>query len=237
MLRSKTKILNSVVVALLGAGMMGCESDRIARNDSDLSRDQMDADAIVAGYREAPRDDTGILTEPKANQVIAISQPATECKTWLTVNSDSFQHNQTIPDRFTAAGKGLSPDLEWSKVPEGTRSFAIIVEDADAAENGPFTHWVVYNLPGNLTRLQDSVEPEGELYDYNDALQGTNSMGTIGYVGPMKPNARDHSYYFQVFALDSTLDLGPGATKDQVIKAMDGHVLAKGLIMGVLPAK
>lgn len=234
MLRSKTRIINAVAVALLGAGMIGCESERIARVDSQIgNKNEMEADAIVASYR-----DETVSREADVNKVIAISQPATESKTWLTVNSDSFKHNGQIPQRFTAANQSLSPDLEWSNAPQGTKSFVVIAEDPDEInKDGPFVHWIVYNIPGNTTQLQDSIESEGELYDYGHAMQGSNSMGTIGYVGPMKPNAGDHHYYFQVFALDSTLNLGPGANKQEVLKAMDGHVVAKGLIMGVLPAK
>jgi Raf kinase inhibitor-like YbhB/YbcL family protein len=155
----------------------------------------------------------------------------------VTFESPAFAHGDEIPHANTDYGDGVSPALTWNAVPEGTRSFAIVVEDPDARQNPPFVHWLLYNLPGDMRELPKSIPPDSPLTEFGGALQGRASNGTIGYFGPRPPTQDEpHHYHFEVFCLDSYLDLGSGADRDQLIKAMAGHVLAKGELVGLYEA-
>lgn len=150
----------------------------------------------------------------------------------LTVTT-GFDAGQAIPAPYSADGDNASPPLQWDGAPEGTRSFVLIMDDPDAAEPKPFNHWVVYDLPASVTALREGL-PTDPLLPDPEAMQGTNDTGATGYFGP-KPPVGDppHNYHIQLFALDvPTLNLNPGATRDQVLSAMRGHVLAKGEIVG-----
>lgn len=145
-----------------------------------------------------------------------------------------FERNGTIPLAHVADGDNASPKLDWGRAPEGTKSFVVISDDPDAAQPKPFVHWVLYDVPASVTALREGLSTEPILQDPKDAKQGVNSMGSIGYTGP-KPPVGDpaHHYHFQVFALDiETLGLDPGATREDVLARMKGHVLAKGEIVG-----
>lgn len=136
--------------------------------------------------------------------------------------------NQNIPRHYTCDGENVSPPLAWGDVPEGTKSLALIADDPDAP-GGTFTHWVLYNLPPHLRELPEDVRRDETLP--NGAMQGTNSFRKIGYGGPCPPGGT-HRYYFKLYALDTELDLAPGATKERLLDAMRGHVLAETEVMG-----
>lgn len=147
------------------------------------------------------------------------------------LHSSVFAHNQSIPVKFTCDGKDISPPLEWNAPPEGTRSLALICDDPDAPV-GTWVHWVVYNLPAETRSLPEGASarlPKG-------ALDGKNSWSRIGYGGPCPPGGT-HRYFFKLYALDAVLDLKTGATKDQLIKAMQGHNLGQAETMGVYARK
>jgi Raf kinase inhibitor-like YbhB/YbcL family protein len=146
----------------------------------------------------------------------------------------SFENEASIPLAHTADGDNASPPLSWSGAPDGTRSFVVIVDDPDAAQPKPFVHWIVYDLPATVTSLREGLPTEPVLPHPEGTMQGTNSRGATGYFGP-KPPVGDpaHAYHVQVFALDvPSLDLDPGAKREAVIAAMEGHVLATGTIIG-----
>ena len=146
----------------------------------------------------------------------------------IKVTSPAFAEGEMIPAEYTADGRNISPPLEWSDAPEGTKSIALINDDPDAPM-GTWVHWVVYNLPADVTSLEENVLPEETLS--NGAMQGTTDFGRIGYGGPAPPSGT-HRYFFKVYALDTMLDLAAGATKGRVESAMAGHVLAEGQLMG-----
>jgi Raf kinase inhibitor-like YbhB/YbcL family protein len=147
----------------------------------------------------------------------------------IKVTSPAFAEGEMIPAEYTADGRNISPPLEWSPGPEGTKSFALINDDPDAPM-GTWVHWVVYNIGPDVTSLEENVLPEEILT--NGAMQGTTDFGRIGYGGPAPPSGT-HRYFFKVYALDTMLDdLPTGATKSQVEQAMNGHVLAEGQLMG-----
>jgi Raf kinase inhibitor-like YbhB/YbcL family protein len=146
----------------------------------------------------------------------------------MQVTSTAFKEGDTIPRDYTGDGKNVSPPLSWTGAPDDTRSFALICDDPDAPR-GPWVHWVFFNLPPDLHALVEAtardVHPGG-------AIQGTNDFKKVGYDGPSPPPGKPHRYYFRVYALGKLLELPPGATRQQVVAAMEGHILASGQLMG-----
>ena len=156
----------------------------------------------------------------------------------LQVESPAFTDGDGIPQTYTDYGDGVSPALTWDNVPKDTRSFAVVVEDPDVRQRAPFVHWLIYNLPGEMRELPESIPPDSPLTEFGGARQGRTSNGTIGYFGPRPPTQDGaHHYHFQVFCLDSYVDLESGADREQLIKAMAGHVLAKGELVGTYEAE
>ena len=148
---------------------------------------------------------------------------ATEVNMSLQITSNAFANGQSIPVKYSCKGNNISPDLAWSEPPAGTQSFALIVDDPDAPM-GTWVHWVLYNLPASTRSLQENTNSTG-------MSTGKNSSGNMHYDGPCPPSGT-HRYYFKLYALDTNLNLSPGATKEQVLNAMQGHVLAQGELMG-----
>ena len=144
------------------------------------------------------------------------------------LTSSAFEHEETIPDKYGCDEDNVPPALSWSEPPADTESFVLIFDDPDAP-GGTFTHWVIFNLPADTHDL-----PEGLVSNQNlpgEAKLGENSRGLTGYAGPCPPG-ETHRYFFRLYALDTTLDLSLGATRDEVEAAMEGHVLADGELMG-----
>jgi len=146
----------------------------------------------------------------------------------MEIKSPAFEQEGMIPERYTCDGANVSPSLEWASAPEGTKSFALIYDDPDAPM-GTWVHWVVYDLPESITKLPENIPPERILS--GGGKQGTNDFRKIGYGGPCPPSGT-HRYYFKLYALDTTVNLDPGATKDQLLKAMKGHILSEAQFMG-----
>ncbi|MDH4201922.1 MAG: YbhB/YbcL family Raf kinase inhibitor-like protein [Phycisphaerae bacterium] len=151
-----------------------------------------------------------------------------ESKMDLTVTSTAFEDGQMIPSKYTADGQDISPPLAWQGAPDGTKSIALINDDPDAPM-GTWVHWLVWNIPPDATGLDEDTPPDAELAD--GSRQGTADFGRTGYGGPAPPSGV-HRYFFKVYALDTMLDLPAGATKPQLEKAMAGHILAQGQLMG-----
>jgi len=158
----------------------------------------------------------------------------------IDISSPAFEHNGRIPVEYTADGDNVSPAIRWGEVPGGTRSIALICEDPDAptgtggrsARQGKpaFVHWVIFNTPADKRGYPRGVPTSGKLSD--GSVQGSNDFGKIGYGGPAPPRGPAHRYFFTVYALDTTLDLQPGATCEQLVDAMQGHILAEGELIG-----
>jgi len=147
----------------------------------------------------------------------------------IQITSAAFADGQPIPAKYTADGSDISPPLAWTNAPAGTKSFALIVDDPDAPA-GTWVHWVIYNLPPTATMLAENTPQSPQLPD--GSSQGLNSFKKTGFNGPAPPPGKAHRYFFKIYALDATLDLKPGATKGDLLKAMDGHVLAQGRLTG-----
>jgi Raf kinase inhibitor-like YbhB/YbcL family protein len=148
----------------------------------------------------------------------------------LKLTSPSFRHDGPIPEQHTCDGADTPPPLEWSGAPQGTKSFALIVDDPDApdpkAPQRTYVHWVLYDIPASVNTLVDTGAglPEG-------AREGTNDFKRRGYGGPCPPVGR-HRYFFKLYALEAKLGDKGAMTKAQLEKAMDGHVLEKAELMG-----
>jgi Raf kinase inhibitor-like YbhB/YbcL family protein len=147
----------------------------------------------------------------------------------ITLSSTAFHEGQAIPARYTADGEDVSPPLSWTGVPGSTQSLALVCEDPDAPR-GIWTHWVLFNLLPSAEALEEDVPPQATLPD--GSVQGTNDFKRLGYGGPSPPPGKPHRYYFKLFALDTTLPLSPGASRQQVLDAMKGHVLGQAQLMG-----
>jgi Raf kinase inhibitor-like YbhB/YbcL family protein len=145
----------------------------------------------------------------------------------MKLTSPSFTDQEKIPSHFTCDGKNISPELNWEGVPAGTKSFALIVEDPDAPlPHRPWVHWVVFNIPAEITTL-----PEGTRDFPKLGYQGITSFDKEHYGGPCPPSGT-HRYYFKLYALDTVLQLPPSAPKSYVEAAMRGHSLAEATLMG-----
>lgn len=145
------------------------------------------------------------------------------------LTSNAFSQGDSIPAKYTCDGQDISPPLGWSDPPEGTRSFALINDDPDAPV-GTWDHWVIYNVPSEARSLPEAVSSDAELPD--GSRNGQNSWRRLGYGGPCPPSGT-HRYFFKLYALDTSLGLEPGAGKQQVLTAMEGHILGQAELMGV----
>ena len=146
----------------------------------------------------------------------------------LEISSSAFSEGEMIPTRFTCDGPDVSPDLSWSGVPETAKSLALICDDPDAPM-GTWVHWVLFNIPSSASGLPAEIPSDAVLE--SGARHGTNDFRRLGYGGPCPPGGM-HRYFFKLYALDTELDLDSGLTKDQLVEAMQGHILAEGQLMG-----
>ena len=168
---------------------------------------------------------------------IIISANAEEVDRIMQLTSPSFENQKRIAKKFTCDGENISPALKWSAVPEGTKSFALIVDDPDAPDPAnprmTWVHWVLYNIPATVSSLPESVKdkdlPEG-------TLQGLNDWKKTGYGGPCPPTGK-HRYFHKLYALDIVLPDLAHPTKAKLEKAMKGHVLSKAELIGLYQRK
>ena len=146
----------------------------------------------------------------------------------IPLTSEAFAQEGPIPAQYACTGSDISPSLTWSEPPAGAQSFALIMEDPDAPV-GTWVHWVLFNIPVSSRGLTEAIPSEGTLSD--GSMHGKNSGGNLGYNGPCPPSGT-HRYFFKLYALDEMLGLSSGADKGELLKAMEGHILAQGELMG-----
>jgi Raf kinase inhibitor-like YbhB/YbcL family protein len=152
----------------------------------------------------------------------------------MELSSSAFTEGGTIPAKYTCDDKNVSPPLKWSGIPADAKAFALIADDPDAPV-GTWVHWVLYDLPATATELAEDI-PKSQ-YVAAGARQGLNDFRHLGYGGPCPPPGKPHRYFFKLYALDAALDLKPGATKKDLERAMDKHVLAHAQLMGTYKRK
>lgn len=148
----------------------------------------------------------------------------------MQISSTAFSNKEQIPVKYTCDGNNISPPLTIENVPENAKSLVLIVDDPDAP-GGKFVHWVVYNIPVDRTQLDENTGANTPKLK-SGGLQGKNSFGEVGYGGPCPPSG-EHRYFFKLYALDKDLDLSPGASKEEVIKSMTGHMLDESQLIGL----
>jgi Raf kinase inhibitor-like YbhB/YbcL family protein len=182
------------------------------------------------------RIEVGVLLCSLASGVFCLAVPAADHseKSTMQLSSTAFADGQPIPARYTCDDRNISPPLKWSGTPAGSKSLALIADDPDAPV-GTWVHWVLYDLPANLSELQENL-PKGQ-YIPGGGKQGLNDFKHLGYGGPCPPPGKPHRYFFKLYALDAMLELKAGATKKELERAMDKHVLAEGQLMGTYKRK
>jgi len=148
----------------------------------------------------------------------------------ITIKSSAFEPHGRIPSKYTCDGEDLSPPLDWSGVPARARSLVLICDDPDAPM-GTWVHWVLYNVPASTSALDEGVLSDALLS--NGAIHGMTDFRRLGYGGPCPPAGTTHRYFFKIYALDTVLALEPGLSKGDIEKAMDGHILASGELVGI----
>lgn len=172
---------------------------------------------------------TGCATRPQVSaQNSAPTSTPQSTNVSIKLTSTAFKEGEPIPRQYTCDGVNVSPSFEWSGVPKPAKTLAIVADDPDAPA-GTWVHWVVYNLPADNIGMVENLPATENLKA--GGFQGKNDFGKIGYGGPCPPSGT-HRYFFKIYALDSELPLKAGATKAEVEKAMEGHVVSQGQLMG-----
>ncbi len=146
----------------------------------------------------------------------------------ISIMSTAFSQGGMIPKQHTCDGADISPPLSWSGVPEGTKSLALICDDPDAPV-GTWVHWVLFNIPPGTKDLPEKIPPAKKIE--NGAVHGINDFRKLGYGGPCPPGGT-HRYFFKLYALGTQLELESGVTKQDLLNAMEGHILEHGELMG-----
>jgi Raf kinase inhibitor-like YbhB/YbcL family protein len=164
--------------------------------------------------------------EGAAKGVLAMDRPEAQSSAAFALTSRDFTAGGAIPKRFSDYDVGLSPSLRWSDLPEGTKSLAVIMEDPDASSAQPFLHWLAWNIDPAAGGIERGSVTFG-------ARLGRNGRGQPAYFGPHPPGKSPHHYHFQMFALDTQLTLKAGASREQLLAAIKGHVLAKADLVGL----
>ena len=156
--------------------------------------------------------------EPHQQQVAAPAAPSQG----MTITSPAFANDQPIPAKYTCNGANISPPLVFSGVPQAARGLALVMTDPDAP-GGTFTHWLVWDIPTTVTKVDEDTAPPG--------VQGTNDFGSVGYGGPCPPSG-EHRYVFDLYPLDVTLSVAASAGRADLESAIKGHVLAQARLVG-----
>jgi Raf kinase inhibitor-like YbhB/YbcL family protein len=141
----------------------------------------------------------------------------------FSLYSNAFENQTAIPAMYTCDGKNISPALTWQGIPEGTKSFALIVDDPDAPSK-VWVHWILFNIPPTITELKEGSAT-------TNVKRGTTDFNNMNYGGPCPP-AGTHHYRFTLYALNSMIELPQGTTKEQLLVAMQGHIIGTAELIG-----
>lgn len=162
------------------------------------------------------------------------TSPRKETTMAISLTSTAFEEGQPIPAAYTCDDRDVSPPLQWRNLPPGVKSLALVCDDPDAPM-GTWVHWVIYGISPDTTGLPEGIPARETLP--SGARQGINDFGRIGYGGPCPPPGRPHRYFFRLYALDTELDLKAEPKKQDLLRAMQGHILAEGQLMGTYKRK
>lgn len=171
-----------------------------------------------------------------SGEAITIMKVEPRLHTGVTVYSTAQEPGGALADRCSAYHDNLSPPLTWTDVPD-VQAWALVVEDPDAPREAPFVHWVIWNIPGETRSLAEGLPNAERLVTPQDAIQGRNDMGGYGWFGPRPPAGHGvHRYYFQLFALDQALEMGPQTPLVELLNALKGHTIAQGELVATYEA-
>jgi Raf kinase inhibitor-like YbhB/YbcL family protein len=171
-----------------------------------------------------------LLFLPACKAITPTETPTENVKDTILLSSSAFNNLEKIPERYSNYGDDVSPSLQWSNVPQDPQSFAIVMDDPDAWPS-TFTHWIIFNIPINKSGLTEGIPQDLTLQD--GSKQGKNDFGNIGYNGPRPPSGQTHHYKFTIYALEKVLDIEGGVSIQGFLKAISGHILAKGTLVGL----
>lgn len=148
------------------------------------------------------------------------------------LTSSAFEADTPIPDLYSCQGGNDSPPLAWGTPPSGTQSFVLVMDDPDAVQvvGYAWVHWLLFNIPASASSLPEGIPLTAELTD--GSRHGRNNSNSLGYFGPCPPSGQTHRYVFTLYAVDTVFDLPSGATKDEILEAIDGHILAQTELSG-----
>lgn len=162
------------------------------------------------------------------NQPVTNAKRGMDMKTAIKLTSPVFPEGGMIPKQYTCDGANISPPLAWSGVPESTKTLALVCDDPDAPGK-TWVHWVLYDLPASSKELPEKVLPQQKLT--SGGTQGTNDFRKTGYSGPCPPSGT-HRYFFRLYAVDTETQLKPDATKEELLEAIEGHIVGQGQLIG-----
>jgi Raf kinase inhibitor-like YbhB/YbcL family protein len=175
-------------------------------------------------------------TERHSGESITIMRVDPILETGVVVTCPSQEVDGRLPDRHSAYHDNISPPLRWTSVPD-VKAWAIVVEDPDAPRELPFVHWMVWNIRGELNAIPEGLGNDARLITPQGAIQGRNDMGGYGWFGPRPPAGHGvHRYYFQVFALNDLIEMGPDTPLNELLNALKARTLAKGELVGTYEA-
>lgn len=161
--------------------------------------------------------------EPREDEGIVVMSPAQDV-------------DGKLADRHSAYHENLSPPITWTQV-EGAETYALIVEDPDAPQEKPFVHWMIWNIPPEAGGLPEGVPLAQRIDPPHPIIQGRNDNGDYGWFGPRPPQGHGvHRYYFQLFALDQQLEVGPDTPLPELLNILKGHTVAQGEMMATYEA-
>ena len=171
--------------------------------------------------------------EPPTATTRPTAMPAATSVPLFEISSSAFKTKQPIPARHTCHGEDLSPPLAWKQPPPGTESFVLIMDDPDAIDVAGFVwdHWLLFNIPADVLALSEGAPQDAELPD--GSRQGQNSFNRLGYGGPCPPSGQTHGYVFTLYAVDTILEIEARASKDEILQAIEGHILAQAQLIGL----
>ena len=213
-----------LLVLLLSAG---CSTAESVVHMEPLGEGEPAQSQPTAARVEQERPTSTADTEEGEPQSVAEESPQGGDMTFH-LNSEAFNQGERIPQRYSCDGEDISPPLRWTDPPEGTQSFALVMDDPDAPM-GTWVHWVLYNVPPGTRMLAEGFPSDPQIS--SGARNGHNSWSRMGYGGPCPPSG-SHRYFFRIYALDQILTLAPGADKAQLIQTIQGHILAEAELMG-----
>lgn len=192
--------------------------------------------AACAAETEAPSLTEASTATTKAPEPTAVPAPTEASSDVMEpalpfeLISTAFEQGEPIPVKYSCDGEDISPSLAWGDPPAGTQSLALIMDDPDAPV-GTWDHWILFNISPDLRELEENLPITGKNQDPEAIFVGNNSWGRADYGGPCPPSGT-HRYFFKLYALDTTVSLLPGATKQELLSAMEGHILAETELMG-----